>query len=214
MLFNTKILTIAFLLINIFYCTISLCDENINNKKVRSIINIVSASHLGLAKIQKSTTGYKGSDGSVMFLDILKKMNQNSENSWTNFAIGLRTYASGASNNNSKFYRLASGLLIENIMYQKWYIQFGISLFKEEASFSDNSKYYKSQGILYQINWGHIIKIVSLCQLSLGGFWDLYHGNLDLSYHNNINNNIGFIIDKTKNIGLTQGIDISLRITL
>ena len=167
-----------------------------------------TGAHLGYGVNQQSTTGFKNVAGSLMFLDVLRTLDDGLE-------MGLRTIAQGGQENNNEYYRMGAGPLISYNFYKNWRAQFSLSFFNETANDETKERAYKSKGRTYQFGWERSRELIKNVDLAWGGFYMVHQGNVSLSDGMASPNTASTRFSNiSTNKGTTRGVEVSLRFKL
>ncbi len=169
----------------------------------------VTGAHLGYGVNQQSSTGFKNVAGSLMFLDVMRTLDDGLE-------VGLRTIAQGGQESRNEYYRMGAGPMISYNFYKNWRAQFSLSFFNETANDETKERAYKSKGRTYQLGWERSRELVKNVDLAWGGFYMVHQGNVSLSNGTASSNNAAStrFSNISTNKGTTRGVEISLRFKL
>jgi len=167
-----------------------------------------TGAHLGYGVNQESSTGFKNVAGSLMFLDVLRSVQNGVE-------IGFRTIAQGGQESRNEYYRMGAGPMISYNFYKSWRAQFSLSFFNETANDETKEKAYSSKGRTYQFGWERSRELVKNVDLAWGGFYMIHQGNVTLSDSMASSNTASTrFANISTNNGTTRGVEISLRFKL
>jgi len=167
-----------------------------------------TGAHLGYGVNQQSSTGFKDVAGSLMFLDILRTVQDGIE-------VGLRTIAQGGQESKNEYYRMGAGPMISYNFYKNWRAQFSLSFFNETANDNTKEQAYRSKGRTYQFGWERSRELIKNVDLAWGGFYMVHQGNVSLSDSMASSNTASTRFSNiSTNKGTTRGIEFSLRFKL
>lgn len=159
-----------------------------------------TTSHFGFAVVDKSSTGFDKSSGSLVFLDMERT-------TWPQIAVGFRTIAQGASLGQRSFYRLGAGPLITGHIGQDWVVQLAAARFNETGVSKDDGTEYRSQGSSLQLGWERIFHFGPKVELAWGGFIVQHQGSITAEP-------AALGITSSHNAGLGHGVEAALRVDL
>jgi len=162
-----------------------------------------TATHLGYGVVDRSSTGFKDVAGSMMFLDVTRKVGDD-------VSIGLRTIGQGGEASGAEFYRLAAGPAA-NMRLGTWNVHGSVGLFRESVNAADSTRIYKSMGRIVLFGLQRVRPIAGGAELAWGSFVSLHDGSVDMltpdaaaiSTHGS-----------KSNFGISHGIECSLKLPL
>lgn len=164
-----------------------------------------SLAHFGFAVHEASESGFKGASGSLLFLDVLRKIDQD-------LVVGLRTASLGSKIEGHSLYRLGVGPAIFWQVDADILLGLNINIFKEVTETKSEERLYKSVGYESTVSLLRQYQIYEKVHFAVGGFWAYYRGGLDL--HSAIEPRPQRFQNLDTNRGSYRGIEISLRTSL
>lgn len=167
-----------------------------------------STTHLGFGVEDQSSTGFHGTQGSTLFLDLDRKATEN-------IAVGIRTSAFGGKNSGAEFYRMATGPLISFRIYNKFNISLALGFFRESGLDDKGDSAYTSKGQMFQIGWERVFPLSKAIELCWGGYWSRHWGNLDLDASQGTQSgSVAQYSSSSANIGNSRGIELGFKVRL
>lgn len=157
-----------------------------------------AATHFGYAVVDRSTTGFKSVQGSMLFFDVYRNIGD--------MAFGMRTVTQGGKGNSQEFYRLGTGPVVK-WTHETWTVHGSLGLFKETGLDHQGDAHYQSSGQNYLIGWQRSRAITKSAALTWGSFFTGHQGQLTPA-------SASFTSPNRTNTGLSHGIEISIRMGL
>lgn len=161
-----------------------------------------TASHLGFAVVDSSTTGFDKGTGSLMFFDLTRKVAPTVD-------VGLRSIAQGAKLDGDAFYRLGAGPLVSWRATPRWNIQLTATRFDETGMDADDQATYRSRGNAGLLGWQRVARYGQRIEISWGGF--ILHHQGDMRPEPAA---AGRSANVRSNSGLGHGVEVALRLAL
>ena len=168
-----------------------------------------TASHVGFAINDSSSTGFKMTGGTLVMLDASRPLSRNIE-------IGLRTVASGAQSESQQFYRLGAGPLLTYRMSDDWQFQAALTSFNETGLTNTAERSYRSRGLQSMIGWERVWHLDRRIEAAFGGFAAFHFGELDPTAQLTMGQNHASVAQSvsTANRGVSHGAEAALRLHL
>jgi hypothetical protein len=166
-----------------------------------------TASHLGFAVVDRSTTGYEKSTGSLVFLDVERETITNDD--YGDVAFGVRTKMQGAKQSGRAFYRLGAGPLVSWAVSDDWTLQLSAARFEEASTDDAGDPQYKSKGVSTTFGWERVFHMGPRAEIAWGGFIDLHQGDLQ-----HAEGAAATGITANRNAGIGHGVEAALRVEL
>lgn len=163
-----------------------------------------TASHLGFAVVDSSTTGFDKSTGSLMFFDLARRVAPSID-------VGIRTIAQGAKLDGNAFYRLGAGPLISWRASERWNIQLSGAHFDETGMDANDEATYRSRGNAALLGWQRVVRYGERIEISWGGFIMHHQGDVRPEATAATNTKAS---QASSNSGLGHGVEVALRLAL
>ena len=162
-----------------------------------------SSAHLGYGVARQASNGFAGVSGSMVFLDLEHHID--SRLTW-----GLRTLGQGGRAPQGEYYRMGAGPLLTWAIAPRWHLQMATGFFRETGLNSSGDLAYASQGHSFMIGWERFIQLTPRAQVGWGGFL-IQHGGTITPAAGHPPTSPGHA---AKNSGITQGIELALKVQL
>lgn len=158
-----------------------------------------TATHLGLGIVDRSTTGFEKVAGSLVFLDVARRVAPQVE-------VGLRTSAMGGQHGEGAYYRLGTGPLVSWKVNESLTLQASVARFDESAQDEDGNPLYRSRGASGLIGWEHTRAFGPRVEAAWGGFLTQHRGALQPA--------AAGVTTAGENAGYGHGLEACLRVRL
>jgi hypothetical protein len=166
-----------------------------------------TASHLGFGVVDRSSTGFRSTQGSMLFLDAGRTL----PGVAADWQLGLRTIGEGGQRAGQEFYRMAAGPFVGYRPAAGWLIHGAVGAFREAGLDGDQPR-YRSTGWLGMVGWERTYAWGSRVELGLGGFLMRHLGNVSTDGAGGTAAAVAAV--PRVNEGLSHGVEAALRVRL
>jgi hypothetical protein len=132
-----------------------------------------ATTHMGFAVVDRSTTGMEKVTGSLVLLDVGRRVTSTVD-------LGFRSAAQGGKRPGKEYYRLAAGPVVSWRFADRWLAQVALGLFEESGLDGSGDPSYESRGHTVTFNWQRTFPLGKRAELAWGGFMMRHQGDVAL----------------------------------
>lgn len=169
-----------------------------------------ATTHLGFAVVDRSTTGMEKVTGSLVLLDVSRRITSKLD-------LGFRSAAQGGKRPGREYYRLAAGPVVSWKFNDRWLAQLALGLFEETGLDGAGDPSYESRGHSVTFNWERTFPLGKRAELAWGGFMMRHQGDIakpELASGGGSPSAASASFEAQTNVGLSHGALAAFRVRL